>query len=154
MNLKCTKEEIMNLIEQYYLEMEGEHVKANIQAKKECVGFYEHETCMTTISIMREIELLGMKKEIEEVISKEKLKNILNTLLEKNGYVVTDLSYDDGVSSTWVGHYTCERLVKQAYFNGIALTLEEKKDKPLTRVHAKTNNFCNTCYQQNNNNKF
>lgn len=135
MTLKCTKEEVINLIEQYYQQKEGRKVTARISAKKECMGLYETEGCVTTIKVKEEMEFLGMRKEVETLITKKELQDIFNALLEEKGYIATNLTYDDGLHSTWEGCYMNERIVKKAYFDGITLEISNKKEKTLSRVH-------------------
>ena len=132
-NLILSKEEIINIVEQYYLKEEGKKVKASINSKKECIGIHEEDGCVTTISIKEEFNILGMRKEIVTIIRQDELKNILNILLKNEGYEVINLQYNDGIHSEWVGYGMNEHEIKRAYFNGITLILNSIKDSHKTR---------------------
>lgn len=132
-SLYFSENEIINLVEQYYREEEGREVKVSIYSKKECVGIYEEEGCVTNISVKEEFDILGMKKNFVTTIGQEELKDILNLLLEKEGYEVVNLMYNDGLRSECAGYGMHEYQIKKAYFNGVTLTLNNVKAKPKTR---------------------
>lgn len=125
--LKCTEKEVINIIEQYYKQKEGRNVTASISAERGFIGLYETEGCITTIKIKEEIEFLGMKKEVEISINKNELEEILNILLDENGYIVKNIIYDTGLSGDMF-----DRPIG-AYFRGITLEIDNKKKKTLSR---------------------
>ena len=88
---------------------------------------------MTTISVYKKVGLLGMEQEINFQFSQEEVKTILNVLLESQGYVVTNLLYDDGIQSHWEGYGMGEHEVKKAYFNGVFFEVIPKKGKPKSK---------------------
>ncbi len=133
--LKLERSQLIPLVEEYYREKEKKEVKVTISANKQCVGLglYEMESCVTEIKRTEEIELLGTKQKLTKTISKEELQDVLNVLLKSQGYIVEEITYDDGLSSHWEGCYMNERLVKKAYFHGVTLRLTETKNRPKTR---------------------
>ena len=131
--LEFNKSEIINLVELYYRKEEGREVKVSINSRKECVGRYEEDGCVTTISVKEEFDILGMKKNFVTTISQDELKDIFNLLLEKEGYEIVSLMYNDGLHTEWSGYGMYEYQTKKAYFNGITLTLNNIKDRPKVR---------------------
>lgn len=127
MQIKYTKEELIDMIKSYYKEKKGKSVKVNITAKKELVGIHESTECVTTINIIETINFLGRDKEVSYNLSKDALATIFNELFESTSYLLDSLSYNEGIKNICKGFGMDERTEKHAYFNGVTLQIRENK---------------------------
>lgn len=134
MEINYTKEETIKLIEEYYKRLEGREVKANINAKKERVGFYETDECVTTVSVTEKMEIAGMQKDVKETISEEQLKVLLSALFALYDFELTGITLNDGLNSRWEGYGMVEHEVKSAYFKGITINVKRKKNVSLGKT--------------------
>ena len=133
-SIEFNREEIINLIERYYLKEEARKVRVSIESQKERVWRYEDECCVTTVYVKEEFDILGLKKEIVTTLNCDELEEIFNILLVDEGYKVFLLEYDDGLSSEYYGFGTDEYQVRNPYFNGIILTLDSVRNNPKVRA--------------------
>ncbi len=134
MEITYSKEETIKLIEEYYKRLEDREVKASISARKECVGLYEVDGCVTTISVTEKMEIGGMQKDVKETISQEEFKKILRALFDLYGFELTNVTLNDGLNSRWEGYGMGEYEVKSAYFKGITINVNKKKNVTLGKV--------------------
>lgn len=134
MKAKFTKEELKEILKRYYNELEGREVKIKINSKRECVGLYENYGCVTTIKAISELNIGGIKKEIEETISNKRLNEIITAVFDKDGYTVKNVELDDGLNSRWEGYGMMEHQVQTVYCKGIEVIFEQKQDYTLKRV--------------------
>lgn len=134
MEITYSKEETIKLIEEYYKRLEDREVKASISARKECVGLYEVDGCVTTISVTEKMEIGGMQKDVKETISQEEFKKILRALFDLYGFELTNVILNDGLNSRWEGYGMGEYEVKSAYFKGITINVNKKKNVTLGKV--------------------
>ena len=134
MEINYSKEETIKLIEEYYKRLEDREVKASISARKECVGLYEVDGCVTTISITEKMDIGGMQKDVKETISQEEFKKILRALFDLYGFELTNVALNDGLNSRWEGYGMGEYEVKSAYFKGITICVNKKKNITLGKV--------------------
>lgn len=134
MEITYSKEETIKLIEEYYKRLEDREVKASISARKECVGLYEVDGCVTTISVTEKMEIGGMQKDVKETISQEEFKKILRALFDLYGFELTNVTLNDGLNSRWEGYGMGEYEVKSAYFKGVTINVNKKKNVTLGKV--------------------
>ncbi|MGN1371977.1 MAG: hypothetical protein ACI4XM_06875 [Candidatus Coprovivens sp.] len=134
MKIDFTKEETTKLIEEYYKRLESREVKASINAKKGYTGWRDEEGCVTTITVSEIIEIMGMKKEVKQTITEDELKTILISLFNLYDLRVTDVTLNDGLNSRWEGYGMNEHEVKSAFFKGITINIEKKKNQTLNKV--------------------
>lgn len=132
MEVSFTKGETLKLIEEYYRKLEDRNVKAQAKATRGLVGYYEEDGCTTEISVTENLEILGMNKEIKEVITSDQLKTLLTALFGLYDFEMTDLIINDGLSSRYEGYGLAEHEVKTAYFNGITVNVQKKKNYGFT----------------------
>lgn len=131
MEINYTKAETLALIEQYYEKLEGRTVKASALARRESVGFYETESCVTSIYITEEMDVLGAKKQVKEMLSEEQLKELLKALFAEYDFDLTKVVLNDGLDSRWEGYGMAEHVVRSAYFKGITVNVKRKKAQRL-----------------------
>ena len=131
MEINYTKTETLALIEQYYEKLEGRTVKANILARRETVGLYETESCVTSIYITEQIDVLGVKKQVKEQLGDGQLKELLKALFAEYDFDLTRVVLNDGLDSRWEGYGMAEHEVKSAYFRGITVNVKRKKAQSL-----------------------
>ena len=122
MKIRLNKEETKSLIKKYY-ESKNEEVKVNPGASISYVGLYEDKVAKVNITVKKNINLLGMNKEIEEDLSKDEILGILNEVLNNEGFRVKSLSYDAGISQG--ESYICGYNESTAYFSGMDLEVEK-----------------------------
>ena len=134
MNIEFTKEETLKLIEEYYKRLEGRDVVVSAKAKKECVGLYESTICVTNITVVEKIEILGMQKEFKETIDSDSLFSLIKALFELYDMEITSVSINDGINTKWEGWGCQEYKVEQPYFKGITVSVKKKKNKAFKKV--------------------
>ena len=120
--IELSKEEVIQLLEQYYKDKEGREVKVYIQPKL-TYDLYGNKVGETDIYIIEEINLGGLKKELRETISRDTVKDILNSLLMNEEYYVNGLSYLEGYRG-------------EVYFNGITLYVCKKRRNSMLRERS------------------
>ncbi len=135
MEVTYTKEETLKLIEEYYKKLEDRDVKANITVEKGYVGYHEDIGCITRISVTEVFDIGGMKKEAKIDISKEELDTLLRALFDLYGFELTSISLNDGINTGYEGYGMMEQKVYRAYFKGIAVNLNKKKNQTLNKVN-------------------
>ena len=131
MEVAFTKEETLKLIEEYYSRLEERTVKASATAKRGYTGWQDEEACVTTITIVESIDIVGMQKEVKETITEDQLTTLLRALFDLYEFNLTSITLDDGLSSRWVGYGYNEHEVKSAYFKGIKVNVNKKKNQTL-----------------------
>lgn len=131
MEISYTREETIRLIEEYYKRLEERDVKASINTRKDCIGIYEEEGCVTTISVTEKLEIGGMQKDVKENISEDQLNVILRALFGLYGFELTRVTLNDGLNSYWEGYGMCEHEVKSSYCKGITINVKKKKNVTL-----------------------
>ena len=132
MEVSFTKGETLKLIEEYYSKLEGRNVKAQAKSSRGLIGYYEDEGCITEISVTENIEIAGMNKEVKEVITTEQLRTLLKSLFGLYEFDMSDLTLNDGLNSRCEGYGMGEHEVKTAYFNGITVNVQKKKNYGFT----------------------
>lgn len=128
MKTTFTKEEIIKLLEEYYKRLEGREVKVKVSSKKECVGLYEEDGCVTTFTVVETMDIAGIHKETEETLSQEQLRTNLRALFALYEFDLTSLQVDDGLHSSWEGYGMGEHEVKKPYFKGVVVELMKQKN--------------------------
>lgn len=128
MEVNFTKEETLKLIEEYYKRLEKRDVKAHAKATRGSIGYYEEDGCITEISVTESLEIAGMNKEVKEVLTTEQLRTLLTALFGLYDFDMTDLTINDGLSSRCEGYGMGEHEVKTAYFSGITVNVQKKKN--------------------------
>ena len=108
------------------MEKEGRSVKADITARKECIGIFEEIGCVTTISVSENVTLLGVETTQSETLSKDEVKVILSELLKEAGYDLNDLNFNDGIRKSTVGYFMDEHIESRAYFKGVTLNISKR----------------------------
>lgn len=133
MEVVFTKDETLKLIEEYYSRLEERTVKASATAKRGYTGWQDEEACVTTITIAENIEIVGMQKEVKETITEDQLTTLLRALFDLYEFNLTSITLDDGLSSRWEGYGYNEHEVKSAYFKGIKVNVNKKKNQTLDK---------------------
>lgn len=128
MEINYTKEETIKLLEEYYRRLEDREVKVTITARKDCVGLYEVDGCVTTISVTEVMDIAGMQKEVKQQISEEEVTRNLRALFGLYEFDLTGLTLNDGLSSRYEGYGMMEHEVKSAYFKGITVNVNKKQN--------------------------
>jgi len=125
--MKFTKEDSIKIIEDYYKKYEKRNIKAKIKSEKGTCGYgmAGMDTCYTSIIIEEEIELLGAKTKITEKLPEANLLEIFKTVLQSQGYDVTNASFDDGINKVWEGYFMDEHQVSKVYCHGVNLTVKK-----------------------------
>ncbi len=136
MEVSFTKEETLKLIEEYYKKLEGKTVHAQAKATRGLVGYYEDEGCITEITVSEQMEIAGLNKEVKEEITPDKLRTLLKALFGLYEFEVLDVSLNDGLNSRWEGYGMAEHEVKTAYFKGMTLNIQKKKDYGLNMSYG------------------
>ena len=134
MEISYTKEETSKLIQEYYKRLEDRTVSVSISAKKDCVGLYETEGCVTTITVTEKMVIGGMQKDVKETIDEDQLRTILKALFELYGFKLENVTLNDGINSRWEGYGMGEQEIKTAYFKGITLNVKKIKNQSLSKV--------------------
>ncbi len=135
MEVNYTKEETLKLIEEYYKRLEDRQVKANITVEKGTIGYHEDIACITKISVTEVFDIGGMKKEVKIKISKEELDTLLRALFDLYGFELTSVTLNDGINTEYKGYGMMEQKVYRAYFKGINVNLNKKKNQTLNKVN-------------------
>lgn len=135
MEINYTKEETLGLLQEYYKKLEGREVKASIKASKGCIGLYEDEGCVTTISVTEKMDIGGIQKDVVTYLSKEEVEKNLTALFELYGFKLNSVNFNDGLNSRWEGYGFEETEVKTAYFKGITLYVDKLKGKKLQKSY-------------------
>ena len=135
MEVTFTKEETIKLIEEYYKKLEDRDVSASITSKKGSIGLREEEGCITTFIVAEKMEIVGLKKEIKENISNDQLITLLKALFDLYEFTLTNVTINDGINSRWEGYGYNEHEVKYAYFNGITVNVDKKKNRSLNKKY-------------------
>ena len=133
MEIEFTKEETIKLIEEYYKKLEDRIVKASISAKKGYTGWRDEEGCVTTITVAEPIEIMGMKKDVKQIITEEELNTMLKALFDLYEFQLTKITLNDGFNSRWEGYGMGEHEVTSAYFKGITINVTKKKNVSLAK---------------------
>ena len=134
MEINYTKEETLQLIEEYYKRLEGREVKAKITSTKGGIDMYDHEGCITTISITEKMDVCGMKKDVVTRLTTDEFRNHLRALFGLYEFNLTTVTLNDGLNSRWEGYGYCEHEVKNPYFKGITVNVEKQKNKGLKKA--------------------
>ena len=131
MEVTFTKEETIKLIEEYYKRLEDREVSANITSKKGYTGWQDEEACVTTVTISEKMEIVGMEKEVKEIITTDQLTTLLRAVFGLYEFDLTSLTINDGLNSRWEGYGYNEHEVKSAYCKGIVVNVNKKKNYSL-----------------------
>lgn len=125
MRISITKEQVEDILQNYYQTYEHEDVTIQSKAIQSCVGLYETPCVVVKINAITKINLLGEVVENEEELSENQLRDIFQTILEEQGYSIEDISYDAGMD-------TDDRFQsKSAYFKGININVQHKRNQKL-----------------------
>lgn len=73
-------------------------------------------------------------KDVKETISQEEFKKILRALFDLYGFELTNVTLNDGLNSRWEGYGMGEYEVKSAYFKGVTINVNKKKNVTLGKV--------------------
>lgn len=133
MEIEFTKEETIKMIEEYYKRLEERTVKVSINAKKGYTGWQDELGCVTTVTVSEPIEIMGMKKDVKENLTDEQLKTLLKALFDLYELQLTNISLNDGINSRWEGYGMNEHEVQSAYFKGITVNVQKKKNASLEK---------------------
>ncbi len=134
MEINYTKEETLQLIEEYYKRLEGREVKAKITSTRGAIDMYDHEGCITSISITEKMDVCGMRKDVVTRLSEDDFKKYLKALFGLYEFNLTDVTLNDGLNSRWEGYGFDEHEVKNPYFKGITVNVEKQKNKGLKKA--------------------
>ena len=110
--------------------LSGVGIKSGYNAEA-YTGWQDEESCVTTITITELIEIVGMQKEVTETITEDQLNTILRALFDLYEFDLTSITLDAGLNSRWEGYGYNEYEVKTAYFKGIKVNVNKKKNQTL-----------------------
>ena len=121
--LEITRDNLIGILNDYYTNKLGHKVVVVEKHYIGSVGFGMHEStdAIVSISYTEEVDVRGYKASKTTNIDLEDIKEILKVTF--NDYEITDIIINKGIRS--VGFYE----TREAYFNGIKLTLKEKQAK-------------------------
>lgn len=128
MKISITKEQLESILTNYYKTYEERDVIVVAKAIQGCTGYYEEPCTIVKISAITQMNILGEKVVSEEEISDAQLRNILQTLLEEQGYSVEGGSYDAGIDVDDRFQH------KAAYFHGIVIEVQQKKEQKVKMI--------------------
>ena len=123
MEIKIDKNQMKDLLEDYYRKYEQTEGTIEIKATKEYEGYYEEEVCAIQVNYIREIEILGKKVSLTTYLTKEEVQEIFNILLRDNGYVIENMRYDKGRRPNDYGGK------EEPYFDGVSFTVKSLNKK-------------------------
>ncbi len=124
MEITISKENVIELLTNYYKETEDFNGIIRIKTKKELTGhnLSESEVAKTKIERKEEINLLGVTVPVVSIISEEEVLGIFQNLLSAKGYTVNSIKLDQGISNEY--HYNGD--YKVAYCNGLKLEVTKQ----------------------------
>ena len=128
MEAKFTKENTIKILESYYKEVEGSDAKIDITTSIGCQGLYEEMCANVHINLTNSINIGSEKIKSEREISNDEVSKVFSIVLGAEGYEVSNISYDAGITS---GTYIWDQ-GSYAYFSGITVSmkrLEKQKIK-------------------------
>lgn len=111
--------ELKSLLLDYYQCIYPNEIKdVEIIPKKENTGLYETTSLVTKIKLIKNIKIGKFLATVEEIISDEDIKQIINSNLEDNNYQIESI--------TWVTKSRLEGLYEyeEIYFDGIEVYLK------------------------------
>ena len=116
--LSITKDDMINILDFYY-KYNGKKVTVREKHSIELRSIYEIETAEVKFSYEEECFLGGSKIKRTVILDDEDIKEALDFFLRKKGFEVKSILYKKGIK-------TNGRTGKEAYFNGIDVTIEKK----------------------------
>lgn len=121
MKTKFTEENTKKILESYYKEVEGSDAKINITASIGYQGLYETKCANVHINLTNDINIGNQMIKTERELSKDEVSEVFGIVLKNEGYEVSDISYDAGITS---GTYIWDQ-GSYAYFSGITVSMEK-----------------------------
>lgn len=116
-NIKAN--ELKSLLLDYYQSIYPNEIKdVEIIPKKENTGLYETTSLVTKIKLIKNIKIGKFLATVEEIISDEDIKQIINSNLEDNNYQIESITRV--TKSRLEGLYEYEEI----YFDGIEVYLK------------------------------
>lgn len=116
-NIKAN--ELKSLLLDYYQSIYPNEIKdVEIISKKENTGLYETTSLVTKIKLIKNIKIGKFLATVEEIISDEDIKQIINLNLEDNNYQIESITRV--TKSRLEGLYEYEEI----YFDGIEVYLK------------------------------
>ncbi len=127
MEIRFTKEEILDLLKKYYKEKENVDVDVSVSVTQGRVGLYETIECAVRFIVKKTINILDYEKSVTITLCEDEVCDIINKILNSTIYTVTSLKYDAGILHRPVGCY--DNMEYQPYFNGIIANIKLKEQK-------------------------
>ena len=123
-------ENLLQILKYYYLK---EGAEVSISTKKERIGYYEIESCVTKISVKRKINIYGVENTITEILDETQLKEVLSEVLSENGIEVQSLQLLNNLQTRTTGYGMAEKTEVYPEFKGVELNVQPTKVKKMTR---------------------
>jgi len=120
MKAKFNKENTIKVLESYYKEVEGSDAKIDITTSVGCQGLYETKCANVHINLTNSINVGSEKIKSERKLSNDEVSEVFRIVLRNEGYEVSDISYDAGITS---GTYIWDQ-GSYSYFSGITVSME------------------------------
>lgn len=121
---------LLQILKSYYLK---EDADVSISTKKENIGYYETESCVTKILVKRKINISGVENTIVETLDENELKGILSEVLFETGIEVESLELLNNLKRKTVGYGMAEHTELCPEFNGVKLRVKPSPVKRLGR---------------------
>lgn len=118
-NIEIKKEELEQLLLDYYRKIENKNIEIDFKTDEEYVEFYEERDIVTRIKLRQNIKLGNQTVSKEREISKKELKEILNEMLQEQGYKIINLIFNNQKQS--ISYYEEVGF----YFKGLKLSVEQ-----------------------------
>lgn len=128
------REELLSALSDYYSKKNNDNIKVKVNVETGYYGYYEEKIADVKFYYDEQMEVLGHKFTKSVEISKDDIKNIINTDLSSKGYEIDSIYYDAGIST--VEYFT--QVYEKAYFTGIELQII-KKEKDLKLNYERRN---------------
>lgn len=133
MKTNFTKEEIIEIISEYYQKSLNTEVIVKIIPKVCALDMYENLGCYTSFEVTRKIVLGTKVKEFKENLDKEAIQNIFTAYFNNYGLEIESLEIDDALESRQTGYGLAEHTENVAVFKGINVILKKNKELKLVR---------------------
>jgi len=118
--LKIQREDLINILNEYYSKKLGRKVTVREAHSIGHVGLYEDEDVEVKFSFDEVISIGAFKGVKTTFLEYEDVKNTLGSYLDEQGYLIDSMTYDAGICS--VGY----REDRESYFKGVNLKIREK----------------------------
>lgn len=126
MEITISKEDVIQLLTNYYKKTEGFTETIQIITEKDFdgYGYYgsKKEIAKTKIERKEEMNLYGITVPVVSALTKTEVLGVFQNILSEKGYSVNSIGFDQGITTEY--HYNDD--YKVAYCNGLKLDVEKQ----------------------------